>query len=85
MPYHYARALLVGQAIVGVHPGLVLGEEHGVRHLAYVVVECARAHEQTVGPYLVGYLGGKVAHRYRMLERAGGYLAEVAQKAAVGV
>ena len=59
-----ACALLERHVVMGVHARLVLGKEHGVRHLAYVVVERAGAHKQRVGADLVGNLRREVTHGY---------------------
>ena len=80
-----AGALLIRERVVRIDASLILGEEHGVLHLAYVVIERAGTHEQGVGSDLVGNLGGEVTHGDGVLEGAGGYLGEVAQQAAVGV
>mgnify|MGYP006956034211 CR=1 FL=1 len=79
------RTLQVGELVVGVDASLVLGEEHGVGHLADVVIQGSRTHQETVGVDAVGYLCGKVSHRDGVLEGAWGYLAQIAQDALVGV
>ena len=68
--YYYPCAILRLQARVGVHARLVFGEEHWVLHLAYVMIQGACSHQQTLGSYLSGYGSGKVAHHYRVLEGA---------------
>ena len=68
-----------------VPPSLVLGEEHGVGHLSYVMIECSRAHEKAVGAYLAGYFGSQIAHGYGVLEGAGHGFGHAAQQRIVDV
>ena len=70
---------------MGVHAGLVLGEVDGVGGLADIVIEGPGAHQLALGPNLVGYLGGQVAHLYGVLEGAGSHLAHAAQQFLVHV
>ena len=49
------RALLWLHPRMRVHSGLVLGEEHGVGHLADVVVQCAGAHQEAFRTHFRGY------------------------------
>ena len=79
------RTLTIRHVVVWVHACLVLGEEHGVYHLAYVVIQSASTHKQRVGSYLVGYLGSKISHSDGVLECAWSHLREIAQNASVGV
>ena len=67
----------------GFTPAWLLGEEHGVGHLSYVMIECSRAHEKAVGAYLAGYFGSQIAHGYGVLEGAGGCRAEVVWQSAL--
>ena len=79
------RAFLASEAVVRIDRHLVFREEHGIGHLAYVMIECPRAHQQAVGFYLVGYLRGQVTHGDGVLEGTWRYLAQVSQDAFVGV
>ncbi len=55
---------------MGIHAGLVLGEEGWVQRFSYVVIERAGTHELRTRAYLVGHLGGKVGHLHGVDERA---------------
>jgi hypothetical protein len=72
--HHDARTLDVRHLVVRIDTCLVLGEEHGVLHLTYVVIQSTGTHEERVGTYLIGYLCCEVAHGDRVLERTGSHL-----------
>ena len=80
-----ACALAAGNLAVRVHARLVLGEEDGVVLLSDVMIERSGTHKQTLGAYLVGYLGCQIGHGDGVLEGAGSHLAQLAQQSLVGV
>ena len=84
--YYHLGGIYARHRVQGIGSShLVFGEESRVLHLPYVVVHRACAHELRLSPDFVGYLGGKVAYHYRVLERARSHLAEVAQQFLVGI
>ena len=63
-------ALLQWEAVVRVHPRLVLGEEHRVLQFADVVIQGARTHQLALGHQVVGHLGSQIGHLHAVLEGA---------------
>ena len=79
-------ALFVGQVLVRIDATpLVLGEEHGVLHLADVVVEGAGTHQLALGPDAIGRLGCQVGHLHGVLEGTRHGLGHAAQQRVVDV
>ena len=85
MGYDYSCALFGRQRVVGVHAVLVLGKESRIAHLANVVVQRAGTHQLYVGAYVLGGIGGQIAHGHRMVECAGAIVAEFFQQRVVDV
>ena len=68
-----------------VDAGLVFGEEHGVFHLADVVIEGTGAHQKTICPDAIGNLGGQISHHNRVLKGARSHFAHLSEQSLVGV
>ena len=79
------RTLNVRQHLMWVDARLVFCEVDGVRQLADIVIERSCTYQLGLSSNLVGYLTSQVSHLDGVVERAGGYLAHLAQQLAVRV
>ena len=77
--------LLLGEFVVRIEASLILGEERRIGHLSDVVIERTGTHELGFRPDFIGYLRGKVADGYAVLECSRSDLAELTEQRVVGV